>query len=173
MKPVSSTTAPDFKECNCRNGVCQLHGAACKCNTRNVIYQISCKFCNDAYIGNTSTPLKTRIRNHITDFKNCIRCPATPTDHPPPGDPPDPQDAPPPLEEASIASQEDSPTDTLPSLQESTTPRSQDPGGGGDDRLRQRVTDNNGLRRSSTTFATHMAKCWRKAYLDTLLPGQD
>ena len=170
MKPVSSATAPDFKECNCRDKNCQLHGVEGRCNTRNVIYQITCKFCNDAYIGNTSTPLKTRISNHIKDVRNCIRCPTAPTDHPNPGDPPDPQDAPPPLEEASVAPQEDSPTDTLPSSQESTTPRSQDTGGGGNGRLRRRVTDNNGLRKSSTTFATHMAKCWMKTYPDRTTP---
>lgn len=180
MKPVSSATDPDFKECNCMNGICQLHGAEGRCNTRNVIYQITCKICNDAYIGNTSTPLKSRISNHISEVRRCIRCPPTPVDPQPPGDPPDQQVVLPHSQGASTAGPEASPPGTLPHLQDlstqrsalphsqeaSTPPHLQDPGGNRRGGLRRRITDNAGWRKSSTTFATHMAKCWKKTYPD-------
>lgn len=37
------------------------------CNSRNVIFLITCKVCNLQYVGCTTTSLKTRIRRHLSD----------------------------------------------------------------------------------------------------------
>ena len=40
------------------------------CDSRNLIYIIQCKFCNKQYVGQTTTPLRTRIRHHRNKFNN-------------------------------------------------------------------------------------------------------
>ena len=57
----------DNDPCNCPGGQCVLKGAEGQCKLRNVIYQITCGFCNQAYIGNTSQTLKARANGHLTE----------------------------------------------------------------------------------------------------------
>ena len=41
-----------------------------KCVTSNVIYCIQCSLCDKLYIGETSQPLKNRIRGHLSNIRN-------------------------------------------------------------------------------------------------------
>lgn len=40
------------------------------CNTKNVVYLATCTLCQLQYVGCTSTPLKIRIRRHLSDIRN-------------------------------------------------------------------------------------------------------
>jgi len=40
------------------------------CNTDNVIYQLTCKFCSKEYIGQTTNPLRIRMTNHRFDVNH-------------------------------------------------------------------------------------------------------
>ena len=94
-KVLASTTHRDDDLCNCPAGHCVMKGAEGKCRQRNVVYSITCKFCDRVYIGNTSNHLKTRVNNHLQNVRMCIRAKSPnnpPVNPPPPGDPPDVQD---------------------------------------------------------------------------------
>lgn len=58
----------DFVSCN--NGKKSSIVSYINCNTKNVVYLISCTQCSLQYVGCTSTPLKTRIRRHLSDIRN-------------------------------------------------------------------------------------------------------
>ena len=40
------------------------------CNSKNVIYQLDCKYCKKQYIGQTSNPLRVRMTGHRADISH-------------------------------------------------------------------------------------------------------
>ena len=55
MKITSYVEGPNYKKI--------LHHSI-SCDTKNVIYLISCKVCSAQYVGQTTTALRTRFNNH-------------------------------------------------------------------------------------------------------------
>ena len=46
-------------------------GVEGKCTTKNVVYKIECKLCQDIdYIGETKRPVRLRFNEHLRDSKN-------------------------------------------------------------------------------------------------------
>lgn len=41
----------------------------CNCNSRNLIYLITCSLCEKQYVGETGNPLRNRLNNHRSDIK--------------------------------------------------------------------------------------------------------
>ena len=77
---VTSATFPDHEPCNCQSNhlgrPCILVGdAAGQCRQKNVVYKLTCGFCQHSYIGNTSRHLKRRVYEHLTDVTKCIHNP--------------------------------------------------------------------------------------------------
>lgn len=54
-----------FKSCS--NGNEYAIRSYINCNTKNVVYLVTCTACAVQYVGCTSTPLKVRIRRHLSD----------------------------------------------------------------------------------------------------------
>ena len=75
---VSKCGKPRCKTCNvitekrnkfCKNGKTVIFNHNMNCDTKNVIYILSCNNCTSFYIGKTNTPLRLRVnthRQHIT-----------------------------------------------------------------------------------------------------------
>ena len=62
------------KQCGCTapsmiNGKCIWNR---KCNSRNIMYKITCRCCNMYYIGNTSRSFKQRTNEHVGDIRNYV-----------------------------------------------------------------------------------------------------
>ena len=47
----------------------QLREGALNCNTKFVVYRLSCKTCNMQYIGSAKTPFRKRINNYKSQFR--------------------------------------------------------------------------------------------------------
>ena len=53
---------------DCR--ICSLLNGNYKCNTRYVVYKMTCQICNKFYIGQTNRPFHYRYREHEHSLKN-------------------------------------------------------------------------------------------------------
>jgi len=56
------------KDCGCE--ICKDIGPKYSCADRYVVYQYTCKTCNENYIGKTSRPFKIRHQEHKSSIKN-------------------------------------------------------------------------------------------------------
>ena len=54
----------------CNLQACQLKNDMC--HTQNCVYKITCKKCEESYIGSTKRALHTRIKEHLTDEKSSV-----------------------------------------------------------------------------------------------------
>ena len=76
----SALVSPPCPSGNKRCHTCQ-NGLQGKCNTKNVIYQITCKPCEtkqltESYIGECTRPVRYRLNEHLSDAR--LRKPDTP-----------------------------------------------------------------------------------------------
>lgn len=56
------------KDCGCE--ICKEVGPKYSCEDRYVVYQYTCKTCNEKYIGKTARPFKIRHQEHKSSIKN-------------------------------------------------------------------------------------------------------
>lgn len=48
--------------------VCDIEGKL-DCNSKNIVYLITCERCSEAYVGETSRPLRVRLNNHVSNIR--------------------------------------------------------------------------------------------------------
>jgi len=68
-KPLKSSFHPPKERMNCADDcqTCKMASNKNLCNTKNLIYEITCSICNKIYIGETSRNIGTRIWEHINN----------------------------------------------------------------------------------------------------------
>ena len=62
--PFPDNTCPDPECILCENNSNSM------CRRNNVTYEVKCDLCKDIYIGETSRNLYTRIKEHLSDYRN-------------------------------------------------------------------------------------------------------
>ena len=56
----------------CTDEGCMVGNKGLSCRTNEVVYQITCKECNDIYIGETSRNAHTRSKEHAEDLRRML-----------------------------------------------------------------------------------------------------